>query len=96
MEINLARLVEVTICNAQYTIKTDADEAYIQSIARYVNNKVEEIQNKTRSVSTMNVIILAALNIADDLFREKDKSHKQMKEIENRSRNLGDMIEKQI
>jgi len=77
----LVRLVEVTICNAHYTIKTDADEAYIQSIARYVNSKVEEIQNKTKSVSTINVIILAALNIADDLFREKDRNRKYMKKI---------------
>jgi len=87
--------VEVTICNAHYTIKTDADEAYIQSIARYVNSKVEEIQNKTKSVSTINVIILAALNIADDLFREKDKNRKYMKKVEDQSKNLIDMIERQ-
>lgn len=92
----MVRLVEVTICNAHYTIKTDADEAYIQSIARYVNSKIEEIQNKTKSVSTINVIILAALNTADDLFREKDKNRRSIKEIENRSRNLIDIIEKQI
>ena len=87
--------MEVTICNAHYTIKTDADEAYIQSIARYVNSKVEEIQNKTKSVSTINVIILAALNIADDLFREKDRNRKYMKKIEDQSKDLIDMIERQ-
>jgi len=91
----LVRLVEVTICNAHYTIKTDADEAYIQSIARYVNSKVEEIQNKTKSVSTINVIILAALNIADDLFREKDRNRKYMKKVEDQSKDLIDMIERQ-
>ena len=91
----MVRLVEVTICNAHYTIKTDADEAYIQSIARYVNSKVEEIQNKTKSVSTINVIILAALNIADALFREKDRNRKYMKKIEDQSKDLIDMIERQ-
>lgn len=92
----MAKLVEVTIGNAQYTIKTDADEAYIQSVARYVNGKMEEIESKTKSVSTMNVIILAALNTADELFREKDKNRKSMEEIEDRSRNLIDTIEKQM
>ncbi|NIM97298.1 MAG: cell division protein ZapA [candidate division Zixibacteria bacterium] len=92
----MVRLVEVTIGNAQYTIKTDADAAYIQSIAKHVNSKIEEIQNKTRSVSTINVVILAALNIADDLFREKGRNRKYVKEIEDRSRQLIDIIEKEV
>ena len=92
----MANLVEVTIGNARYTVKTDADENHIQSIARYVNGKIEEIQDKTKSVSTMNVIILAALNTADELFRERDKNRKKIEEIEDRSRNLIEIIEKQI
>jgi cell division protein ZapA len=92
----LAKLVEVTIANSQFTIKTDADEAYIQGIARYLNGKIEEVQKKTKSVSTLNVIILSALNIADDLFREKNKERKYIKEVEDRSKSLIDMIEKQI
>jgi len=92
----LAKLVEVTIANAQYTIKTDADEAHIQAIARYVNEKIEEIQSKTKSVSTMNVAILAALNTADELFRERDKNRRVMEEIEDQSKNLIEMIEREI
>jgi cell division protein ZapA len=92
----LARLVEVTIGNAQYTVKTDADEAHIQAIARYVNSKIEEIQSKTRSVSTINVVILAALNTADELFRERDKNQRLVEEIEDRSRDLIARIEKHI
>lgn len=90
----MPRLVDVTICNAHYTIRTDADEAYIQSIARYVNTRIEEVQSKTKSVSTINVTILAALNIADELFCEKEKNRKYVKQIEDRSRHLIDMIEK--
>ncbi len=91
----MAKLVEVTICNSQYTIKTDADEAYIQTIAKYLNSRIEEIQKKTKSVSTLNVIILSALNIADDLFRERNRKRTYLEEIEDRSRNLIEMIEKQ-
>ncbi len=88
--------MEVTICNSQYTIKTDADEAYIQTIAKYLNSRIEEIQKKTKSVSTLNVIILSALNIADDLFRERNRERTYLEEIEDRSRNLIEIIEKQI
>jgi cell division protein ZapA len=92
----LTKLVEVTIANAQYTIKTDADEGHIRAITRYVNGKIEEIQSQTKSVSTMNVAILAALNTADELFRERDKNRRAMEEIEDRSKNLIEMIEREI
>ena len=92
----MAKLVEVTIANAQYTIKTDADEAYIQSVARFVNGKIEEIQSKTKSVSTMNVVILAALNTADELFQERDRNRKKTEDIEDRSSSLIDMIEREM
>ncbi len=88
--------MEVTIGNSQYTIKTDADETYIQTLARYLNSRIEEVEKKTKSVSTLNVIILSALNIADDLFRERSKERRYLKDIENRSRNLVAMIERQI
>ncbi len=88
--------MEVTIANSQFTIKTDADEAYIQDIARYLNGKIEEVQKKTKSVSTLNVIILSALNIADDLFRERNKERKYIRDVEDRSKNLIDVIERQI
>jgi cell division protein ZapA len=93
--VALARLVEVTICNSQYTIKTEAEEAYIQSIARYVNQKIQEVQEKTKSVSTLNVVILAALNTADELFRERDRHQKSIESVENRSKDLINMIEKE-
>jgi cell division protein ZapA (FtsZ GTPase activity inhibitor) len=34
---------------------------------------MDEVLKKTKSVSTLNVAILTALNIADDLLREKEK-----------------------
>ena len=94
--MSVAKLVEVTIANAQYTIKTDADEAYIQSVARFVNGKIEEIQSKTKSVSTMNVVILAALNTADELFQERDRNRKKTEDIEGQSSSLIAMIEREM
>ena len=87
--------MEVQIGSTSYTIKTEADEDYIQSVARYVNNKIEEVRQKTKSVSTLNVAILAALNTADELFRERDKNQKSFERIEDRSKDLIDLIEKE-
>jgi cell division protein ZapA len=85
------RLVEIKVLGQTYTVKTDSDENHIQEVARYVNEKIEEILRKTKSVSSLNVAILTALNIADDLLKEKEKRLALLKEVGMKSK---DMVEK--
>jgi len=90
------RFVEIKVFGQTYTVKTDAEENHIQEVARYVNEKVDEVLKKTKSVSTLNVAILTALNIADDLLREKAKRLALLKEVEVKSKDLVEKIEMRI
>jgi cell division protein ZapA len=90
------RLVEIKLFGQTYTVKTDAEEYHIQAVAQYVNEKMEEILKKTRSVSSLNVAILTALNIADDLLREKEKRRMLLHEIETKSKDLAEKIDIEI
>lgn len=90
------RLVEIKVFGQTYTVKTDAEEDYIQEVAKYVNEKMEEVLRKTKSVSTLNVAILTALNIADDLLREKEKRAALLREVETRSKDLVEKIDIKI
>ena len=90
------RLVEIKVFGQTYTVKTDAEEDYIQEVARYVNEKMEEVLKKTKSVSTLNVAILTALNIADDLLKEKEKRIDLLREVEAKSKDLVEKIDIRI
>lgn len=90
------RSVEIKVFGQTYTVKTDAEESHIQEVAKYVNDKMNEVLKKTRSVSTLNVAILTALNIADDLLKEKEYRMGILREIEMRSKDLADKIDIQI
>jgi len=90
------RLVEIKVFGQTYTVKTDAEEDYIQEVAKYVNEKIEEVLKKTKSVSTLNVAILTALNIADDLLREKEKRIALVREVETKSKDLVEKIDIKI
>jgi len=87
------RLVEIKVFGQMYTVKSDAEEDHVQEVARYVNEKMEEVLKKTKSVSTLNVAILTALNIADDLLREKEKRLALVREVEAKSRDLAEKID---
>jgi cell division protein ZapA len=90
------RLVEIRVFGQTYTVKTDAEEDYIQSVARYVNEKMEEVLKKTKSVSTLNVAILTALNIADDLLKEREKRIALLREVEAKSKDLAEKIDMKL
>jgi len=94
--MGIERLIEIKILGQTYTVKTDAEEDYIHEVARYVNEKMDEVLKKTRSVSTLNVAILTALNIADDLLKEREKRKGLLQEVEDKSRDLAEKIDIKI
>lgn len=87
------RSVDIRVFGQTYSIKTDMEEGDIQEVAQYVNEKMEEVLKKTKSVSTLNVAILTALNIADDLLKEKVKRMVLLKEVEEKSKDLAEKID---
>jgi cell division protein ZapA len=64
----MSELIELTIMNQRYKISSDKDKKYLEQLASYVNSKADEISKKSRSVDSLNVAVLTALNIADDFF----------------------------
>jgi cell division protein ZapA len=86
------RVIQIMVFGQTFSVKTDADEDHIQTVAQYVNEKMDEVLKKTRSVSTLNVAILTALNIADDLLKEKERRKALLKEVEVKSKDLVDKI----
>ena len=86
------RLVEIKVFGQTYTVKTDAEEDHIQRVARYVNEKMNDVTKNTKSVSSFNVAILTALNIADDLIREREKRLALVQEVEQKSKDLVEKI----
>lgn len=90
------RLVEIKVFGQVYTVKTDAQEDHIQKVAQYVNEKMDEVTKNTKSVSSLNVAILTALNIADDLISEKAKRLALVEEVERKSKDLAEKINMNI
>ena len=90
------RLVEIKVFGQVYTVKTDTGEDHLQRVAQYVNEKMDEVVKNTKSVSSLNVAILTALNIADDLIKERTKRHALLQEVEQKSKDLVEKINMDI
>ena len=92
---DVRRSVAVQIAGHKYVIKTDADEAYVDALARYVDGKIDEAKKVTKTVSTHQVVILAALNIADDLFRVEREGGELKKAVRERTKDVLKYIEQE-
>lgn len=59
--------VKVQIFGQMYAIRGELDEAYVQKLAAYVDEKMRAIADATATVDTQKLAVLAALAIADEL-----------------------------
>jgi len=66
------RSVAVRIAGKEYRIKSDADEASLQRVARYVDETMERIRSRTGAVDSVEVALLTALNVARDLVEARE------------------------
>jgi cell division protein ZapA len=88
----LRRSFAVTIAGQRYVLKSDADEKYVQSLADFVDDKIREVQKASKQVATHQVAILAALQIADSLFREKRGRAELRRRVKESSRRMLEVI----
>jgi len=67
----MSRVVHVHIHGQRYAVRSDLDPQYISELSAYLDDKMELAARETGSADTTRVAIIAALNVADDLFRAR-------------------------
>lgn len=67
------------------TVVSDNDEERVKDLVDFVNRKLEEVRDGSRRVQTDQIALLALLNVADELFREKQNSAALRRRVRERS-----------
>jgi cell division protein ZapA len=84
---------EVYILGQKYTIKGDEPEEYIRDLASYVDKKLKEVYNASPNITPVKASILAALDIADELFKLKVLQEEETKHIEEKAATLASLFD---
>lgn len=90
-----ANQIQVVIDGDIYELTSHEDPEYVQNVALYIDKKIKEIYKKRgNSYLSPNLkSLFISINIADDLFKEKDKNKDKDKEIKELSSSLSDFME---
>jgi len=91
-----AKSVEIYIAGQRYVIKTDGDPQYIQELASYVEKRYKELADAAPAKSPQKIAVFTALQLADELFRERTKTSDIKKNIRLKSQKILSIIEKQL
>jgi cell division protein ZapA len=93
MEENPNRSYKVVIYNQTYNLRSDHDEEYIQQLAAHVDRRMNEIASASMTVDSLRVAILAALQIADELYQSRKEMKDTEEEIAERSAKYADILD---
>ncbi|NOT35515.1 MAG: cell division protein ZapA [Candidatus Eisenbacteria bacterium] len=86
-------VVQVQIFGHTYTIRSEADQQYILEVAAYVDRKMREITEKVPVATLSKVAILASLNIADELHKERASHQNQQRWLDTHAARLNAVLE---
>ncbi len=78
----------VTIFGSEYRIKGPDDPAYARRMASEVDRRMREIADRQRINSPLRVAVLALLNMADELERERREVDAATASVVDRAREI--------
>ena len=88
--------LRIRFFDIDYTIKTDAEEEYVQKIASFIEDKVREISKVESAMVVPRSFLLAMLKITDDYFRVEKDFEEFKDRAEERSNRLLQILESSL
>jgi cell division protein ZapA len=86
-------VANVKIYDREYALRSTGDAARVQLVAAHVDSRMREIAGESGAVDTLKVAILAALSLADDLFRTQEELRKLDETVSRRARECSSILD---
>ena len=84
--------VDVEIFGAVYHVRGQNDPEYLQELAEVVDGRMRDVSQHVATVDTGKIAILAALNLADELFQSRKEQEGERVEIQEKVAELTDEL----
>jgi cell division protein ZapA len=88
------RVIPVEIAGQRYPIRSTLDDQYVARLAVYVDEKMRAAADSSPTGDTLRLAVLAALNIADELFRCREANRERSGEIAQRAGELERLLDR--
>lgn len=89
----MTKTIEIEIFGQRYAIRGDADEDYVRRLARFVDENMRSLAQGMRTATFSKLAVLAAINIAHQLFQSEQIREKGEADVDRRVLSLMESIE---
>ncbi len=86
--------IRVNIYDQEYYVRGGMDEEYIQKLGKYLDAKMRAIAGRTRTVDSLRLAVLAALNIADEYHQIKARYEETTKRVDEKVEECSQMLDR--
>jgi cell division protein ZapA len=87
-------VISVEIHGQRYPIRSGLDQEYVARLAHYVDEKMRVAADSTPTGDSLRLAVLAALNVADELFRCRDVTRAGNGELAERAGELERLLDR--
>jgi cell division protein ZapA len=87
-------VIPVEIFGQRYPIRTTLDPEYVSRLASYVDEKMRAASDSTPSGDSLRLAVLAALNVADELFRCRESTHAKDGHLAERTEEIERLLDR--
>ena len=84
--------LKVNIFGNEYSLIANNNEEYLKEIAEYVDSNMRKIDKNQSFKASTKLAILAALNIADELFQERVNNKKIMDRLNKKTEKMSNSM----
>jgi cell division protein ZapA len=78
----MKKLIEVEIFGQTFTVTSEDNEGYVKELASYVDRQMRLIAEAAKTNIPARVAIMAALSIADDYYKTRQREDDMQREAE--------------
>jgi cell division protein ZapA len=87
-------VISVEIHGQKYPIRSTLDQVYVARLATYVDEKMRAAADASPTGDSLRLAVLAALNVADELFRCRDANRLRSGELAERAGELERLVDR--
>ncbi len=88
------KVIPVEIQGQRYPIRTALEPEYVRRLAAFVEERMRAAADSAPTGDSMRLAVLAALNIADELFRAREVSRTRDGELAERAEELERLVDR--
>jgi cell division protein ZapA len=88
----LKKSYKIRILGQELSVLSEAEDEQVANVVQFVNKKIEEVLQARDGLKTLNVAILAALNISEELLKLKGINSELCDQLESRAEKLIQLI----